>query len=346
MALSEPSVAATIRIEEIGGDRWDVVVIGAGPAGAMAARELALGGANVLLVDRATFPRAKICGCCVNGAAMGVLAKVGLDDLLQRCHAQRLNWFRLVSGGRSADVRLTEGVSLSRERLDAALIEAAIQSGAQFLDGTQTLIGEATSDACGVILKTDSFQQVTSVKAIVVAGGLGCRVFAEAEADDREASQSSRVGAGTVLDSAPAEYVTGTIYMTCHRHGYVGLVRLEDNRLDIAAALDANAIKEHGGIPELIDKILTSSKLPIPPLLNDADWHGTGRLTQHRRQVVSERSFFIGDAAGYVEPFTGEGIAWALASGRAVAPIVLEFVRSGGDSKAMTAWSTYAMAVR
>ena len=337
MALLETRAAATIGLDEASRQRWDVIVIGAGPAGAMAAREVARGGARVLLVDRASFPRPKVCGCCVNGAAMGVLRDVGLGELLEQHGAQKLCAFRLASAGHFADVRLSEGVSLSRERFDTALIQAAIDAGAEFLDQTQALISDSTSDAREIVLKGGATERTASAKAIVVAGGLGCRVFDEPDADQRQASPTSRVGAGTVLDVAPAEYPAGTIFMACHRHGYVGLVRLEDDRLDIAAALDADAIKRHGGIAALVDRILTTAMLPVPETLDGANWQGTAKLTQHRELVAAARCFFIGDAAGYVEPFTGEGMAWALASGRAVAPIVLRFVRDN-DACAMQAW--------
>jgi flavin-dependent dehydrogenase len=127
--------------------------------------------------------------------------------------------------------------------------------------------------------------------------------------------------------------------MACHRHGYVGLVRLEDDRLDIAAALDAKAIKELGSLNRLAEHILMAANLPVPEALIDADWHGTGRLTQFPKQVAAERCFFIGDAAGYDEPFTGEGIAYAFASARAVAPIVLDCLKNGRESDAMQAWT-------
>jgi flavin-dependent dehydrogenase/2-polyprenyl-3-methyl-5-hydroxy-6-metoxy-1,4-benzoquinol methylase len=337
--LPTSPLPATIRLDAASGVRWDLVVIGAGPAGAMAAREAARGGARVLLVDRASFPRPKVCGCCINGAAIEVLSQVGLGDLLRQNHAQELRAVRLASAGRFATIRLSEGVSLSRERFDTALIQAAIAAGAEFLDQTQALIGEVTPDSRVVVLKIGTVEQSASAKAIVVAGGLGCRVFAIPDSDERLTSQSSRVGAGTVLDVAPAEYSDGTIYMACHKHGYVGLVRLEDDRLDLAAALDADAIKQHGGIAALVSQILAYSDLPIPEALASASWHGTGRLTQHREHVVAERCFFIGDAAGYVEPFTGEGMACALASGRAVAPIVFDFLRHDRGSEAMQAWT-------
>ncbi|HUG71490.1 MAG TPA: FAD-dependent monooxygenase [Pirellulaceae bacterium] len=339
MALPELRVASTIHLDEAGNRHWDLIVIGAGPAGSMAARESTLRGARVLLVDRISFPRPKVCGCCLNGAAIEVLKEVGLGDLLRQHHAQKLHAVKLASAGHFANIRLSKGVSLSRERFDTALIQAAIEAGVEFLDQTQAMIGEATPDAREIFLKTAAVEQSTSAKAIVVAGGLGCRVFADPDSGERHASRSSRVGAGTVLDVAPAEFTGGTIYMACHKFGYVGLVRLEDDRLDIAAALDADAIKRHGGIGALVEQVLAHARLPIPAALNGANWHGTGRLTQHREHVAAERCFFIGDAAGYVEPFTGEGMGWALASGRAVAPIVLEFLQNDRQLNATQSWT-------
>lgn len=194
MALTEMQIAPTIRLDEASRRRWDVIVIGAGPGGTMAAREVARSGASVLLVDRASFPRPKVCGCCVNGAAIRVLSDVGLSDLPRQLGAKELRAIRLASGGRFANVPLTEGVTLSRERLDAAMLQAAIEAGVQFLDHTQAIVGTETNHARQVILKSVDDERAALSRSIVVAGGLGCRVFAEAEAEDRRVSPSSRVG--------------------------------------------------------------------------------------------------------------------------------------------------------
>ncbi|HEY7428386.1 MAG TPA: FAD-dependent oxidoreductase, partial [Gemmataceae bacterium] len=74
------TVAATTGLEEASRRTWDVVVVGAGPAGAMAAHELARRGCAVLLVDRAAFPRWKVCGCCLNGHALVTLQAAGLGQ--------------------------------------------------------------------------------------------------------------------------------------------------------------------------------------------------------------------------------------------------------------------------
>lgn len=336
-----PSTTTQEAAAEVG---WDIVVIGAGPAGAVAAREAARRGGTVLLVDRASFPRAKVCGCCLNGAALGILAEIGLEDLTVRCGAVPLARICLASRRRRAIIPLGEGVSLSRKRFDAELIQAAIAAGAQFLDGTQATIGDVDGPCRIVELKAD--QRVTHARpaVVVVAGGLGCRVFAGAGEGERQTAATSRVGAGAVLDTPSSDYSPGTIYMLCHRDGYVGLVRLEDGQLDIAAALDATAIKRQGGIGPLIERILETSEMPLPAAIGEATWHGTARLTQSREHVGGPNYFVVGDAAGYIEPFTGEGIAWALATGRAVAPFALDYVE-GHVTDALVEWSAHRSAL-
>jgi flavin-dependent dehydrogenase len=63
---------------------WEVVVIGAGPAGSIAARECAKQGLRTLLVDKAAFPRPKVCGCCLNANAMATLERLGLGGAVAR----------------------------------------------------------------------------------------------------------------------------------------------------------------------------------------------------------------------------------------------------------------------
>ena len=329
----------TTTLPAASGVPWDFIVVGAGPAGAMAAREAARRGGKVLLVDRARFPRAKVCGCCLNGAALRMLDEVGLGELTSHCGAVPLARVRLASRARTATIPLAEGVSLSRERLDTELIRAAIMAGAEFLDGTQAAISDVDGDCRIIELKVE--EQIERVRAavVIVAGGLGCRVFADEPGGQRQATADSRVGAGAVLAATGDDYPPGTIYMACHRDGYTGLVRLEDGRLDIAAALDASAIKRQGGIGPLVEQILSESNMPVPAALLEAAWHGTARLTQRREHVGGKNYFVVGDAAGYIEPFTGEGMAWALATGRGVVPYAFDYLH-GHVAEALAGWAT------
>ena len=308
-----------IDVEEAGVTIWDVIVIGAGPAGAMAARALAIRGWEVLLVDRATFPRHKVCGCCLNRHALSALEAAGLEDLPAKLGAVPLDRVKLASGGRSATVRLPGGLALSREALDLALIAEAEVAGATFLPGTRVHLNESEAGTDCVSL-TNGMR----AKAVIVADGLNGR----AGADAPRVKPGSRIGAGAILPHAPDEYEAGTIFMASGRGGYVGLVRLEDGKLDIAAAFDAKLVRERG-LAGAAMGILRSSGLPELPGLPDGDWKGTPPLTRGPVRVAGPRWFAIGDAAGYIEPFTGEGMAWAMASALAATPLVERCVQHG-----------------
>src|SRR5262249_9198733 len=114
------------------------------------------------------------------------------------------------------------------------------------------------------------------------------------------------------------------VYMACGRAGYVGLVRLEDGRLDVACALDVAAVKAAGGIETVAAGVLRGVGWPVWGQAPQLGWKGTVPLYRAGSQRAGHRVFALGDAAGYIEPFTGEGIAWALASGEAVAALAAE----------------------
>ena len=110
--------------------------------------------------------------------------------------------------------------------------------------------------------------------------------------------------------------------MAISRRGYVGIVRLEENKLDIAGAFDSEFVKSSGGLGPATAAILGEAGLPCPGSWISLPWKGTPALTRASARIADERLFLVGDAAGYVEPFTGEGMAWAVMSAAALAPIV------------------------
>ena len=76
------SQMANINVASAAAETWDAIVIGAGPAGALAAHQLAVAGVSVLLVERKSFPRYKVCGACVNQRAIKTLQRSGLADAI------------------------------------------------------------------------------------------------------------------------------------------------------------------------------------------------------------------------------------------------------------------------
>ena len=305
---------STLTMREAHERLWDVVVLGAGPAGSMAARTLAENGCQVLLVDRAAFPRSKVCGCCVNEAALGLLEHDERASLERQ--GVKLQNYNLAAGGRVATVPLSGGISISRERLDTHLVEAAMDRGAEFLDATEGKV-KAGESPCRINLQRLGQESSVQCKVAVVATGLaGAALEQEAGRNVRRSSRSY-VGGGVLLEGDPA-IESGTVSMACHRFGYVGIVRLEDGRIDLAAALDVGLVKRLGGLAHAAHEVITASGLTPPAGMHEGQWHGTVKLTHRRRYLFGDGYLVAGDAAGYVEPFTGEGIAWAMAGGKAV----------------------------
>src|SRR5690606_4591885 len=132
-------------------------------------------------------------------------------------------------------------------------------------------------------------------------------------------------GLGCNLPDAPASYEAGAIYMAVCREGYVGQVLLEDGRLNVAAAVQPRLAQRDIG-PAILE-IIERAGLPAARELATASWKGTPLLTRNPAALCAERVLRLGDAAGYVEPFTGEGIGWAMKSALAAVPIVLQAQR-------------------
>ena len=320
-------IAPTVTLEQAVGRLWDVLVVGAGPAGVLAAAESASRGASVLLVDRAIFPRWKVCGCCLNAAALATLETVGLGFLPARLGAQSLHRLWLLCGRREAVIPLPFGVALSREAFDTALIEHAVQAGVDFLPQTSAASDGVNGIARWMTLRCGQEQIRVQASVVLVADGLSGRALRDEQGFEMAAARSSRVGVGTFLEDAPDWCPAGTIVMACGQGGYVGLVRLEDGRLNVAAALDLALIRRAQGVGAAVTALLKEAGLWPIEGLRAQSWHGTPALTRRPARVAGERLFVLGDAAGYVEPFTGEGIAVALASGKAVAPLAIEASR-------------------
>ena len=127
------------------------------------------------------------------------------------------------------------------------------------------------------------------------------------------------------------------IHMGVARHGYVGLVRTADGNLHVAAAVDPAALRSDGGPEQLINRILSDADMSTLSGLTAHACRGTLPLTRSSGRLTDNRVFLLGDAAGYVEPFTGEGMGWAMASAVSVVPYVMNMLK-GWDAMRATEW--------
>ena len=263
--------------------RWDAIVVGAGPAGAIAAHELTRGGASVLLLDRLSFPRWKVCGACLSPGALAVLDAVGLHGLSARLGAVALHRLVLEVRGRKVGLPLEGSVAVSRSALDHALVEAAVAQGAEFWDRSRVSLGGLDRGIRELRVVRTGIRTEGAARVVVDATGLGPGLTRNG-VSARGAVPGSRVGLGATFDDPSHPIEPGELHMVVGRTGYVGLVRVEDGTLNVAAAVDPAALRT--AAPEsVVGDILTEADRP--PLTGTPlrGWRGTPLLTRSRADV-------------------------------------------------------------
>jgi flavin-dependent dehydrogenase len=211
-----------------------------------------------------------------------------------------------------------------------------------FLDSTRARLKEGGADDQDSGLRVVEVARnrqavVAGAKVVIAADGLGGGCLNGSREFRRIAARDSLIGAGTALASAPADYRRGTIYMAVGRGGYVGQVVLEDGGLDVAAALDRRMVADSGNPAEAARRIVERAGLPWPDELSRQKWHGTPSLTRRLAHVAAHRVLVVGDAGAYIEPFTGEGMTWAMLTGAAVAPFACDAI-DGDARRAAKRW--------
>jgi|GEM_PF-94748 len=265
-----------------------------------------------------------------------------------------LQTVRIVAAGKAARIPLPGGASLSREALDTTLVWQAIDCGAAWLPGLTITSANENQNLphpmpqsmrqptrslllAGRLvgpLESDKDRIDTTVllqsETVVIATGLSdcVRIEGESLAAKRSVVTHSRIGVGTTLPSESLDLAAGELIMAVTSAGYCGLVRLEDGRIDLAAAIDREFLRDSSGPANALGKLLLLSAISrslggdgdrsLHAALSTATFRATPPLSHTSALVAgaSGRIFRVGDAAGYVEPFTGEGIGWALGSAR------------------------------
>lgn len=337
MTWTGGTIRPTLSLADGARRRWDAVVVGAGPGGAAAAISLARRGCEVLLLDKASFPRWKVCGCCLSEAAMHALESMGLGSLPFRLGARPLHRLDLAAGRARADIAIQGSFALSREAFDAGLVRTAIDAGVQFLDRAAA----SGADAGAGRLAVCSGSECATIHVGIVIAADGIAAALAPELGSRRARRS-RIGLGASIDGSHAAAFVhpGTISMTVARGGYVGAVLLEDGRVNIAAAVDPAFLRRAGSAATAVADILRSAHREAPESLAGARFRGTPSLTRRRERAASHRLLALGDSAAYVEPFSGEGIAWSLHSGIGAADTASEILKGRATSDAWQQWWT------
>ncbi len=308
---------------------WDVTVVGGGPAGSAAAISAAKMGLQVLQVDAKAFPRRKVCGGCLNQVSIRLLQQLVDNDSAIWNQAAPLNQFRLMDRQRQFDFPTPAGLVIDRSRLDAELVETGQRHGVTFLAPVTAALGDADSSFRSVELRVGSVTKTIRSRVVILATGLGS-LRGVPEQLQQTTHPTSRVGVEGLVRTSTSNIDQGLIQMAVGRHGYVGMTKLSDQQMHLAAAVDRAVLREIGplmSVQRILDEAGADQLLNCP-----IEWRGTPALTARAKRLGASRAFLVGDAANYVEPFTGEGILWALKSGIGVAALLPSAIENWDDS--------------
>ena len=331
----------------------DVIIVGAGPAGAMAALRLAKLGFSVVMLEKDVFPRIKTCGDLVTVEGLRLLQSAGLSAWMETC--RRVDVLRFSApDGNVLDIPVADPAAearnriLPREFLDAKLAEAAVSAGAVLRDGAKVL--EAVVEpAYGQVRVRTSAETITADMLLL--------------ADGSHAPVTRQLG----LLKEPADLMAARQYLRCEDvdplgplefhfqqqilSGYTWLFpqgsyginlgcgtytrRVSSKEIDLAQVLED--FKRHD--PVIADRLKYAE--PLGPVKAHPLRTHVGGTQTHAAHVL-----VLGDAAGLVSPFTGEGISSGMLSGALAARFVSDAFAAGDFSSARLAPYTQALVDR
>ncbi|HEX6475618.1 MAG TPA: NAD(P)/FAD-dependent oxidoreductase [Candidatus Limnocylindria bacterium] len=321
----------------------DVLVVGAGPAGSAVAAGLARAGRDVLLVESHAHPRPKACAEYASPRIAEELARLGLSDADWQTNALPLKGMRVIRGEDAVDMGYHDAAGrrhswgLDRERFDATLAAHAVASGSRLMERTalDDVHWRGGQDATGgrvvgASLRTAGGRRTVRCHWLIGADGARSRTAQRVQME-LGVGRPRRLGLVAHYEGLPDLADHGEMHVA--RDWYVGLAPLAGNRLNVGMALPMNGTKQPAeerfqtaidGIPAVAERLRGLRRLtPI---------RGASPIGHKVRGTAGRGWMLIGDAAGFIDPFTGEGIFRALRSARAAT----EALTAGDDNEAAT----------
>ncbi|MEO8484202.1 MAG: FAD-dependent monooxygenase [Acidobacteriota bacterium] len=313
----------------------DVIVAGAGPAGSIAALVLARAGARVLVVDRDAMPRDRLCGDLLNPGAVTLLQSLGLDPAVRQ-GARMIPAMRVTGpfGGVDADYGPMHGVSLPRRDLDAWLLDEAIQAGARFHPGDivrRPLMDDsgALLRVRGVVLRSRASHTETRMPANFVIAADGRRsILARQLGLQMSASKSPRWAFGAHVSDVDGMTDASEVHA---RHGWcLGLTPLADGAVSLWVSVPS---PPEGRSPQdVIRRVLSRDRELLARFTRvrfDRGIGVVGPLTVGAHSPGSPGLLLAGDAAGFADPATADGLSLAVQGGRLAALEAMKTLEDG-----------------
>jgi len=292
----------------------DVAIVGGGPAGSICAAFCAAAGLRTVVLEREKFPREKVCGDCINPACWPVLEKLELREQIRNLQYAALNTVEFIAiGGRKLRVDLPRGekneIAIKRSLFDHLLLNRARTLGAEIREEA-TLI--ALDRTAAKDWKIDIVRETFTAQVVVGADGRNSTVARLRNLLPRPERERVALQAHIPL---PQNF-GNRIVLQFLPEGYSGQAPVNDRELNLCLV----------GTPPTISSLRTWAEQAFH-LPADQTWRTITPLTRAPISAAHENLFFIGDAARVVEPFTGEGIYYALRSGELAANAIVGIIQ-------------------
>jgi geranylgeranyl reductase family protein len=307
---------------------FDVAIVGGGPAGASCAAFCAAAGLRAVVLEREKFPREKVCGDCINPACWPILRRLGVADRVRSLPHGKLAQVEFISvGGRSLSVRLPCGddaeIAIKRSLFDQLLLNRTKELGATVFESI-TVTAVTSPDPRTGHWRISAGEQTFEARTLVAADGRNsslarlCGLLPKA-AKERVALQSHV--------RLPADF-GDRVVLEFRPEGYSGQAPVGNGELNVCLV----------SIPKKIGSLRAWAEERFD-LSSNHSWRTITPLAREPISPGQPSLFLVGDAARVVEPFTGEGIYYALASGELAAKAIALQRESGNAADVALAYS-------
>jgi len=315
---------------------YDVVIVGAGPAGSSAAIRLAASGRNVLLIDKARFPRHKLCGEFVSPECLDHLKDLGVIPQVEKFNSQPIHKTVFYStGGSSFSVasqwlarKNGDSIGLSRKSLDQFLLDRAVQCGVGVRTETSVLDAAVRNGVVQLCLRAaDGSTLETSASIVIDATGRG-RYVARKFDKPTKGVKPVQVAFKAHLRGATLE--PGACEIFSYPGGYGGCSQVEGGLFNLCFIVDSSLVRSIGSdaIKVLEGTVLKNARASkvLAEIEVVGDWISVPIARYGSMDPApTEGIIAIGDAAAFIDPFTGSGISMALESSRIACKAITDF---------------------
>lgn len=313
-------------------NRYDVIIAGAGPAGTSAAIHLAASGLEVLLVEQKKFPRAKLCGEFISPECQDHFQKLGVSRAIVCSAPASLNETIFYSS-RGHQVTVPSSwfgkrmaLGLSRAVMDEVLLRRAVEVGVDVIEGASVAGLRIDADKVrGLKIKSEAGELEFEAPVTIDATGRA-RILAR-KTDHSQRHKPKLVAFKAHLQNTRVAKGACEIYF--YPGGYGGLSSIEGGASNLCFIISADQVRECNSDPERVmrEMVMRNKRahFTLDPSQTASEWLSASWENFGRHSPAPTKGLLaIGDAASFIDPFTGSGMLMAFESGELVAEVILK----------------------